>query len=68
MSEGATILEAVRLMAERRGLAKVLKLYPHEMQAAAERGLKPLGETPKGNSPIASPAPIFNPARFEREK
>ena len=29
MSEGATILEAVRLMAERRGLAKVLKLYPH---------------------------------------
>ena len=68
MSEGATILEAVRLMAERRGFAKVLKLYPHEMQAAAERGLKPLSEAPKGNSPIASPAPIFNPARFEREK
>ena len=67
MSEGATILEAVRLMAERRGLAKVLKLYPHEMQAAAERGLKPLGAAPKGNSPIASPAHIFNPARFERE-
>jgi hypothetical protein len=68
MSDGSNILEAVRLMAERRGLAKVLKLYPHEMQAAAERGLKPLGELPKGTTSISSPAPIFNPARFEGEK
>ena len=46
-------MEAVRLMAEqRRGLAKVLKLYPHEMQAAAERGLKPLGAAPKGTTSI----------------
>jgi hypothetical protein len=67
MSEAANILETVRLMAERRGLGKVLKLYPHEMQAAAERGLKPLGELPKGTTSISSPAPIFNPARFERE-
>ena len=68
MSENATMLEAVRLMAERRGLAKVLKLYPHEMQAAAERGLKPLGELPAGTTPIRSPAPIFNPARFEKSE
>jgi len=68
MGESTTILEAVRLMAERRGLAKVLKLYPHEMHAAAERGLKPLGELPKGTTSISSPAPIFNPARFEGEK
>ena len=68
MSDGSNILEAVRLMAERRGLAKVLKLYPHEMQAAAERGLKPLGELPHGTTSISSPAPIFNPARFERGK
>ena len=66
MSDAANILEAVRLMAERRGLAKVLKLYPHEMQAAAERGLKPLGELPKDTTSISSPAPIFDPARFER--
>ena len=58
--------EAVRLMAERHGLGKALKLYPHEMKAAAERGLKPLGDSPKGTTPISSPAPIFNPARFER--
>jgi hypothetical protein len=65
MSE-ATILEAVRLMAERRGLAKVLKLFPHEMQASAEKGLRPIGDAPKDASPIASPAHIFNPARFEK--
>jgi hypothetical protein len=67
MSESPAIMEAVRLMAERRGLAKVLKLYPPEMQAAAERGLKPLGELPKGTTSISSPAHIFNPARFEKE-
>ena len=65
---GATILDAVRLMAERRGLSKALKLYPHEMQAAAERGLKPLGELPKGTTSISSPAHIFNPARFEKSE
>jgi hypothetical protein len=68
MSDGATILEAVRLMAERRGLGKVLKLYPHDMQAAAERGLRPLGDLPKGTTSISSPAPVFNPARFERDE
>jgi hypothetical protein len=68
MGEPSAILDAVRLMAERRGLGKALKLYPHEMQAAAERGLKPLGELPKGTTSISALAPIFNPARFEREK
>jgi len=34
--------------------------------AAAERGLKAIGAPPKGNSPIAPPAHIFNPARFQR--
>jgi hypothetical protein len=67
MGEPSAILDAVRLMAERRGLGKVLKLYPHEMQAAAEKGLKPLGELPKGTTSINSPAHIFNPARFEKE-
>jgi hypothetical protein len=38
------------------------------MQAAAERGLKPLGELPKGTTSISSPAHIFNPARFERDE
>ena len=53
-------------MAERRGLGKALKLFPHDMQAAAERGLKPLGELPKGTTSVSSPAPVFDPARFER--
>jgi hypothetical protein len=66
MSDASKVSESVRLAAERHGLSKALELYPDGVQAAAERGLKPLGEPPKGNSPIASPAPIFNPARFEK--
>lgn len=66
MSDAPKVPESVRLLAEERGLTKALKLFPDGVKAAAERGLKPLGAPPKGNSPIASPAPIFNPARFER--
>ena len=68
MSDATKIPESVRLMAEQHGLGKALKLYPDGVKAAAERGLNALGDTPKGNSPIASPAPIFNPARFERNE
>ena len=66
MSDTPNILDAVRLMAERRGLGKALKLFPYDMQAAAEAGLKPLGGLPKGTTSITSPAPVFDPARFER--
>ena len=66
MSDAPKTPEAVRLMAEQHGLAKVLKLYPDGVKAAAERGLKPLGDLPTGMTQISSPAPIFNPARFER--
>lgn len=67
MSDASNIPEAVRLMAEQRGLAKALKLFPDGVKAAAERGLKPLGELPAGTTSISSPAPIFDPARFEKE-
>jgi len=49
-------------------LAKALKLYPDGVKAAAERGLKPVGDPPKGHVPTASPAPVFNPAAFEQKK
>jgi len=68
MSDAPKIPDAVRLMAEQHGLAKALKLFPDGVKAAAERGLKPLGDLPKGTTSISSPAPIFDPARFEREK
>ena len=68
MSDASNIPEAVRLLAEQRGLAKALKLFPDRVKTAAERGLKPLGELPQGTTSISSPAPIFNPARFERGK
>jgi len=66
MSEPAKVLEDIRRMAEQHGLAKALKLFPEGVKAAAERGLKPLGAPPKGTSPIASPAAVFNPARFDK--
>ena len=68
MSDASKNPETVRLLAEQQGLSKALKLFPDGVKAAAERGLKPLGELPKGTTPISSPAPIFNPARFESEK
>ena len=68
MSDASKIPEAVRLLAEQHGLAKALKLYPDGVKAAAERGLKPLGALPKGTTSISSPAPVFNPARFERDE
>jgi len=68
MSDASKIPEAVWLAAEQQGLAKALKLYPDSVKAAAERGLKPLGALPKGTTSISSPAPVFNPARFERDE
>ena len=68
MSDASKIHEAVRLAAEQHSLAKALKLYPEGVKAAAERGLKPLGALPKGATSISSPAPVFNPARFERDE
>ena len=68
MSDAPRISETVRLLAEQHGLDRALKLFPDGVTAAAERGLRPIGDPPKGTSPIVSPAPIFNPARFEREE
>lgn len=68
MSDALKAPEHVRLLAEQLGLGKALKLFPDGVNAAYERGTRPLGDAPKGTSPIASPAPIFNPTRFESQK
>jgi hypothetical protein len=68
MSDAPKTSDAVRLLAEQHGLSKALKLYPEGVTAAVERGLKPLGALPKGTTSISSPAPVFNPARFERDQ
>ena len=49
-------------------MSKALKLFPDGVKTAVERGLKPIGDPPKGHVPTASPAPVFNPAAFERKK
>ena len=68
MSDASKNPDTVRQLAEQHGLSKALKLYPDGVKAAAERGLKPLGELPKGTTSISSPAPIFDPARFEKSE
>ena len=68
MSDGTKIPDAVRIMAEQSGLGRALKLFPEAVLAAAKRGLRPLGELAAGMSPIASPAPVFDPAHFEGDK
>jgi hypothetical protein len=57
--------ETVRPLADQQGLSKALKLFPDSVTAAVERGLKPLDDLPRGTTAISSPAPVFNPARFE---
>jgi hypothetical protein len=68
VSDGAKVPEHIRLAAEQHGLGKALKLFPDGVKAAYERGTRPLGEASKGTSPIATPAPIFDPTRFEQDR
>jgi hypothetical protein len=68
MSEAAKIPELVRLVAEQQGLSRALELFPEQVVAAAERGLRPLGNPPSSLSPTAHPAPVFDPTQFEREQ
>jgi hypothetical protein len=68
MADTTDSSDATRLFAEQTGLAKALKLFPDGVKAAIERGLKPIGDPPKGHVPTASPAPVFNPAAFEKGK
>jgi len=68
MSDASNIPESTRLLAEQAGLGKALKLFPDDVKTAVERGLKPIGDPPKGHVPTASTAPVFNPATFERTK
>ena len=68
MSESSSESELLRLLCEQRGLRRALKLFPDGVKAAVERGMRPLGDPPPGNSPIAAPAPIFDPVRFEQSE
>jgi hypothetical protein len=68
MSDASNFPDLVRLLAEQQGLQRALKHVPDGVQAAAERGLRPLGDPPEGTSPIVSPAPVFDPTRFEHDR
>jgi hypothetical protein len=68
MSDARKLPENVRLMAEQHGLSRALELFPDQIVAAAERGLRPLGELPSAPAPTAHPAPVFDAARFERDE
>ena len=60
--------DLIRAMAEQSGLKHALEKFPDGVKSAAERGLRPLGAMPPGNSPITNPAPVFNPGQYERGK
>jgi hypothetical protein len=68
MSDTAKIPDTVRFSAEQQGLQRALQLFPEQVKAAAERGLRPLGDPPGGLSPTAHQAPVFDPARYENAK
>ena len=67
MSEGPSP-ELVALLAAQAGLERALKLFSDSVQAAAERGLKPLGAHRGGGDPLAAPAAVFDPASFEKTR
>jgi hypothetical protein len=68
MSDETRPAEHVRVIAEQAGIARALELFPEAVNAAADRGLRPLADPPTGHSPTAHPAPVFDPASFERER
>ena len=68
MSNQSPSPEQLRLLCEQAGLTRALELFPDGVKAAAERGLRPLGDPRGGLSPIASPAPVFDPTCFEQDQ
>ncbi len=68
MSSSKNALDIIKPLAELHGLQRALEKFPDGVKAAAERGLRPVGAMPAGNSPITQPAHIFNPDQFERGK
>jgi hypothetical protein len=57
--------DSLRLLAEQAGLKRALDKFPDGLKGAAERGLRPLGAMPAGNSPITHPAHVFKPIKSE---
>ena len=60
--------DVIPVLAELHGLQRAMEKFPDGVKAAAERGLRPVGAMPPGNSPITQPAHIFNPGQFEHSK
>jgi hypothetical protein len=52
----------VRALAKQAGLGKAFAIAPDIVAACVERGQHPLTKTP--DSPITTPAPVFDPASF----
>jgi hypothetical protein len=59
--------DLIRLLAEQAGLKRALEKFPDGVKGAAERGVRPLGAMPAGNSPT-HPAPVFNPEQYASGK
>ena len=57
----------VRAAAEQAGLQRAMQKFPDGVKAGYERGARPLGAAPKGTPALIHPAPVFDPARFEKK-
>ena len=68
MSNDEKAENVIRILSEQAGLKKALEKFPDGVKGAIERGLRPLGAMPPGNSPITHPAQVFNPEQYERGK
>jgi hypothetical protein len=62
------LADYTRTLAEQHGLSRALEKFPDAVKAAIERGLRPVGALPAGNSPLTHPAPVFDPASFEPDR
>jgi hypothetical protein len=66
MSDAPKAAQDVAVLAEQAGLGKAFRLAPDIVTACIARGRHPLTRSPE--SPVATPAPVFDPADFEPAK
>jgi hypothetical protein len=68
MSDASKVSENIRALAEQAGLGNAFKLAPEIVAACVERGQHPLSKSPAALTPLTAPAPMFDPAAFEKSK
>ena len=66
MSDAPISPEQLRLLCEQKGLRVRVKLFPDGVKAAAERGLRPVGDPPGRHLADRLAGAGVDPSRFEK--